>query len=645
MTEISPLQWHWEEVDPGRISASGDFAKMFRGERVKAPGVFATESLQDESALLMREAVQNSWDAAIESRKASFPSSAPFEVRFRLFKLSGTERDRCAAVIGLHDLAARVASVRDRRMLGLGEQDCLASLGGDASLPMLEISECAAGGMHGPWGEESKLYRALCSFGITPATPGRGGSFGYGKAGLIRGSAVRTVLAYTCFADRDDDPGVTRRLLGMTYWGAHEHEGRSCIGVRWLARRTSEGECRPYENEDADAAADLLGLARRSPGDPADLGTTFLLVDPTVTSDGLLRAAERFWWPALADQSQQFEISVMEGSVERHPRPKMDATLRPFIEAFEAAMTEDGKRSNLRTWKLKPRSTAGGYDRFGKLALRSDPSGWSYPETVESAVKVEHRSLIALIRDPRMVVEYYDPGARGTPFVRGVFVADSAINERLRLTENKAHDTWQTSTSAGDIAVADAEAARLLLQQVRQRVREYRDEVRPKPKPHASMRFPEWDALARLLWRGTGIGPKPPPGSERPLSIQPGERLAVSDEGRPYVEGAATISYSDHYTPENPEGNLVKIGVRCSFAATDGTRREHTVPLDVQAPVGFVPLEQQGNTFLGRIKPAQRATFQYLTDEYDPYWTVEVDVSAEIVAEDHFNDGSESSGQ
>ena len=289
---------------------------MFRGERVKAPGVFGADSLQDESALLMREAVQNSWDAALETRRdaasteAGSPTPLPFEVRFRLFDLSGTERDHLAEVMGLHDLAGRAASVGDRRMLGLGEHDCLAGLRGEDSLPMLEISERAAGGMHGPWGEESKLHGALCSFGITSDTPGRGGSFGYGKAGLIRGSAVRTVLAYTCFAERADDPGVTRRLLGMTYWGAHKHEQASCIGVRWLGRLSSERECRPCENDDADAAAGLLGLARRSPDDPADWGTTFLLVDPTVTADGLVRAAERFWWPALEDGSLQFGLVV-----------------------------------------------------------------------------------------------------------------------------------------------------------------------------------------------------------------------------------------------------------------------------------------------------------------------------------------------
>ena len=72
--------------------------------------------------------------------------------------------------------------------------------------------------MYGPFeGAKSKMYLALISLGYTAKAEGSGGSDGYGKAGLIRGSATRTVVAYTAFRERKDDPGVTRRLLGMTY--------------------------------------------------------------------------------------------------------------------------------------------------------------------------------------------------------------------------------------------------------------------------------------------------------------------------------------------------------------------------------------------------------------------------------------------
>ncbi len=654
MSDHLQSEWHWDEVDPGRIGLSGNFAKMFRGERVKAPGLFAGDLIDDESALLIREAVQNSWDAALETRQqARRQEPHPFEVSFRLFQLSGDERNGIAEALGLDDLSRRATGTADRHTLGLGEQDCLSD-GFDDTTPLrlLEIRERAAGGMHGPWqGDESKLYKAMCSLGITPDREGRGGSFGYGKAGLIRGSRIRTVVAYTCFAPRSDDLGVTRRLLGMTYWDTHKYDGASFTGTRWLARSDSTGGRRePYENDEADRVASLLGIAGRDPRDEADHGTTLLLADPAVTADGLIRAAERFWWPALEDGSLQFGLSVIDesaGGGVRHPRPKKNADLLPFIEAFEAATTpQDSKRSDLAVFNLEPSSKAGGYDSYGKLALRSEPTGWSFPEAVEGAVDVEHRSLVALIRDPRMVVEYFDTGARGAPFVRGVFVADEAINEGLRRTENKAHDAWQTSSSAGDIRKEDARTARLLLQQVQQRVRDYRKEVAPKPRPHSAMRFPVWDQLARLLWRGAAPGDRPPPGVERPLSIQPGERLAVADDGRPYVEGAASIGYSDHYTPERPEGDLVEVSLRCSFAAVDGTRQQHTVPLYVEAPQGFGPVAPESDRYRGRIKPGQRATFPYLTDDYDPRWTVEVDVSAEIVTENVIGDaGTESPSQ
>ena len=141
------------------------------------------------------------------------------------------QRSELVDHLGLQELSERVSVVGDRRALGLTEDDCLLRLDDEEELRLLEISEQAGGGMYGPWrGNESKLWMALCSIGITTDVTGRGGSYGYGKAGLIRGSQVRLVIAYTCFRERDEDPGVTRRLLGMTYWDGHKIDGTSYTG-------------------------------------------------------------------------------------------------------------------------------------------------------------------------------------------------------------------------------------------------------------------------------------------------------------------------------------------------------------------------------------------------------------------------------
>ena len=58
--------WWWEEVHSNRTGVSGDFAKEFKNETVKEPGMFAADHIPAEASLLVREAIQNSWDAARE---------------------------------------------------------------------------------------------------------------------------------------------------------------------------------------------------------------------------------------------------------------------------------------------------------------------------------------------------------------------------------------------------------------------------------------------------------------------------------------------------------------------------------------------------------------------------------------------------
>lgn len=122
------------------------------------------------------------------------------------------------------------------------------------------ISETGTTGMYGSWESgESRMYLALATLGWTPKREG-GGSYGYGKAGLIRGSATRTVIAYTCFPQRSDEPGVTRRLFGMSYWGDHKMERSRYTGFARFGDETGDGNIIPFQNEKATvfAEADLL---------------------------------------------------------------------------------------------------------------------------------------------------------------------------------------------------------------------------------------------------------------------------------------------------------------------------------------------------------------------------------------------------
>ena len=59
-------RWFWEKINAGSTAVSGDFSKEFKNETVKQPGVFAADPVPGAAVLLVREAIQNSWDAARE---------------------------------------------------------------------------------------------------------------------------------------------------------------------------------------------------------------------------------------------------------------------------------------------------------------------------------------------------------------------------------------------------------------------------------------------------------------------------------------------------------------------------------------------------------------------------------------------------
>lgn len=309
-------KWSWPRVNATTFGTSGDLAKVFRNEEVKAPGFLASDPVPPDAALLAREAIQNAWDAAMERRESQMPEDwLPFEIRFRFFNVGGDDADALIDRLGLDELTERAESVNDNRRIGLAEHDYFAELSRGDDLRLLEVYETAGGGMGGGWGtSKSKLFLAMCSTGFTPATGERGGSFGYGKAGLIRASATRTVVAYSCFEGLAEDKFVTRRLLGMTYWGPHEILGQDYQGWAHLGSQCEEPDkVVPVTDSEADALASDLGMELRRADQPDQIGTTMLLVCPTVDPLDLKRAVERYWWPALEDGGDlQFNVSIVD---------------------------------------------------------------------------------------------------------------------------------------------------------------------------------------------------------------------------------------------------------------------------------------------------------------------------------------------
>ncbi len=343
---------------------------------------------------------------------------------------------------------------------------------------------------------------------------------------------------------------MTRRLLGVTYWGQHSVGAKDFTGFARFGTAHG-GSARPFENEEADEVAEVLGFDRRDPADPNAWGTSLLLVEPAVNRYDLEKAICRSWWPALDqdnhDANFHVEIEGADGQV-RSPRPKSDPALASFHEAYEiasqiqAAPEARRKRYTLHGSPGKPGSDS---TPDGFLGLAADPDGWTFARNTRGEEGVNHRSLVALMRKPRMVVEYLEVG-QSAPFVRGVFVADNSTNETLRQTEPKGHDAWQTEPDGEGPAHAFALAASIT-RRIKQRVNAFRKELKPPPKPAEAYQLKLFQREMRKLLGGSS--PSGPPPTKRPVTIRftDGPKLEETKRlDRHLVTGRAEVGLSEH---------------------------------------------------------------------------------------------------
>lgn len=631
MHEDSSL-WRFERVDPGSSGISGKVGDLFRNEELESRGHLVAGAPSSAATLMAREVIQNSWDAADELRRLE-PTISPFSIDFLFQERIGSARANLIEALGLRELASHartVAASPDERqkILGLGVDDCLLHLDDGGDVRCCEIVEHGASGMSGPWkGAESRMFLAMLALGYNKKAAGSGGTFGYGKAGLIRASASRIVLAYSCFRPHPDDP-ATRRLLGVAYWGQHTLHGSAFNGFARFGLEVDGGPTvAPFVDERADDVARSLGLRVRDPNVTMELGTTFLVIDPVVQADELVTAVERNWWPALLDEKFTVLIERPDGSPVAC-RPRTNKSIASYVRAYDLLETGSPAEDDTSFVREIPTYQPEGHDRMkcGTVALVAEPQGWSFPdedaETPDGAT--ESRSLVALTRDPRMVVEYHLPGrdiSRRMPYVRGVFVSDADVNDLLSRTEPKAHDKWDTQQS-DDVELAATKVATHIANAVKDAVRAFQAQLRPPVDASGAVKLQRLDEKLRKLQTGGGPKPPPPPPGDRPFSFR-------IDVGREVTEGALVLSGSiEARLSSATKEDELPARVRIAYALDEDGRRGESVPLAVTLPKGFAPVEGESDRFDG-ILSREPVVFELRSNPYSADRTADLLISGD----------------
>ena len=628
--EDGPEQrWAWSQPDPNQEGAAGNLANLFKNQPQKTPGVIESVAADHRASLLAREAVQNSWDSAIE--QAELLGRLPeMTLRFEFYELTGAAKADFVSSLGIDEMYGRAMSAEGWKKVGFARGETVQALGNpDQPLRILRVVESGTTGMYGPWdGARSRMYFALFTIGWTLKPSGSGGSYGYGKAGLLSASGSRTVVAYSCFDEREDDPGVTRRLMGVNYWNPHHVDDQSFTGWgRFGVRRP--GGVGPFENETADDVATSLGFQSRPNPSQGHRGTSFLILDPVVTPDEVLRALEVNWWPAIVDDDG-FEMVVVDyDGEERSPRPKTHPELRAFIRSYEIAQTGghyDTETERKKTFDpLELPSHGRKQVHLGAIGLVAEPDDWSWASDDD----LDHRSLVALQRGPRMNVEYFVTGTR-PPYIRGAFIAHHDVDDLLRQTEPPLHNAWQTDGLEEGLDRDAPLVASTVLKRIRTQVDQFRKALRPPTPERGRFRLKELEKLWDQLFHGGAGQPPPPPGPPREITINIIKKDLEPVEGdseRIRLAASVEFSLTDNTMTNAPVEVMIHLDYRFMEDDRVGSAADSHCPLEIDPPDGF--LVGDDNTYVGRINPGSSKLFKLRSAPFDQDYAGRLIVNAE----------------
>lgn len=570
--------------------------------------------------LLTREAVQNTVDAALRLGRNARP-----RMRFRFVSLRTSDKRAFVEASRLGDFTDKVAQLR-----GLPADHCLNSLDlPDKTLSFLVIEDFGTPGLDGDHRDpESPWFRFLLSIGDSGKTEQSGnhtgGSYGYGKTALSSASRIATIFAYTRFRDGNREK---TRLMGCAYLDAFSEGRERFTGRAWFGRKQAS-EPRivdPLENEEADRCARALSVEVRESG---RLGTTVVVLDPVpeMTPEGIVRAIETWWWPRLQDQ--ELDVVVIDPSgKERRPAPTKRPDLEPYRRCWTLVTNRDGRPDTERE-RVMPFNKLQGKG-LGKLALvavaSDDPDR---DEQAENGATVP-MDRVALVRFPKMVVQYFDPGGRADVHLAGAFGADDDIDDVLRLSEPPEHDKWE-ATNRRLPTEDDKDIVRTVVRRIKDNVRKFRREVRPPPPPVPQVA----DVLSKTLadWFSAGPKSRGGTGSEpAPISIRydRGPSLAAEDgEGeRVRLEARIAVALAEKQATALP----VRVAFTCSLLEEEQASKDE-VALEVTPPEGVRPYPEKKNVFEGQLARGQVWRFDVRSEPYEADWSVRLEPTVEVLS-------------
>jgi hypothetical protein len=389
----------------------------------------------DLPTLLVRETVQNSWDAGEQT------CIRPIRFRIDAWTMEG----------GMLE-ALRATVLAGGPVPGLP----LSSILEGTELPVVVISDRGTTGLGGATRADivtedaSDFADFVRNVGRPPDKQRGGGTYGYGKAVLFLASSASTIVAYTrCVVKGQSESRLIGIGLGEPFSIPAGGRERLYTGRHWWGALDTEAGVEPITGDAADEIAAQIGF----PAFDDDHGTSIMIVGADFGELDLAAAVAEMreailWhcWPKMlaseaAPCDMKFHLSCA-GDSQPVPLPTDHPELKAFVEAYRVSSglaAQSVISSRLETIRSeRPRKELG---QLGIVQVFRDPQ---LPDRVAGRPFEGPPHHVALMRAPRLVVTYVpgpEPPVQGVAWA-GAFTVNDDLDRAFAAAEPPSHDEW-----------------------------------------------------------------------------------------------------------------------------------------------------------------------------------------------------------
>lgn len=388
----------------------------------------------DMLAVLVRESVQNSWDARDNS-------AAFIQYGIAGWTFSAQQREllnkvvfpQCPPALGLKDV---LSSTQDLQVLAIYDRGT-EGLGGPTRADELPQDN-----------ESNNFVDFLRNVGQPPDKQLSGGTYGYGKAVFYRISAAHTILVHThCLSHGKPQSRFMGAALGSPFtYKQHRFTGRHWWG------RSEKDVIEPVLDEESDWLASSLGLPNFR---EQERGTTIVMIQPVwddkKPEDAVQMMVEYllwYFWPKMLEGDGgvppiRFEASWQGQQIEI-PHPTEFPPLEGFVQAMQRLKSSSPQQMT-GLGEVYEVSTKQYSQYLGKLALERIPVKQRSVKVGQDTAPIPTVSHhVALMRQPELVVRYLEgPELPSTQIeYAGVFITDEAVDKVFANAEPPTHDDW-----------------------------------------------------------------------------------------------------------------------------------------------------------------------------------------------------------